>query len=251
MNNPFSLSGKTILVTGASSGIGQGVAIECARAGAIVILNGRNESRLNETFDMLEGQGHIIIVSDLSTQEGIDELVAKVPVLNGIVHSAGIPKLCGVKHITRSVIDDVVNINAIAPILITSSLLKRKKIARSSSLVFISSLAGPFTTNIGEAPYATSKSAVTGFVKSAAYELAPLGIRANALCPGMVVTHMVTSGNPDFDNEEIQKEMLKRYPLNRFGKPEDIGNAAVFLLSDASSWITGVNLKIDGGYSLA
>lgn len=251
MNNPFSLEGKNILVTGASSGIGQGAAIECAKAGAIVILNGRNESRLNETLGMLEGKGHTVISSDLSTQEGIDELVTKVPVLNGIVHSAGIPKICSVKHITRSVIDDVVNVNTIAPILITSSLLKKKKIARNSSLVFISSLAGPFTTNIGEAPYATSKSAVTGFVKSAAYELAPLGIRANALCPGMVVTHMVTSGNPDFDNEETQKEMLKRYPLKRFGKPEDIGTAAVFLLSDASSWITGVNLKIDGGYSLA
>lgn len=251
MNNPYSLNGKVILVTGASSGIGQGIAIGCAMAGAKVILTGRNEDRLNETLLQLEGEGHLVIATDLASQEGIDNLVDQCPVLDGVVHSAGIPKICSVKHISRSVIEDVVNVNSIAPILLTSGLLKKKKISKLSSLVFLSSLAGPFTTNIGEAPYATSKSAITGFVKSMAYELAPQGIRANTICPGMVVTHMVTNGNPDFDNEVTQKEMLKRYPLRRFGKPEDIANAAVFLLSDASSWITGINMKIDGGYSLA
>lgn len=238
-------------MTGASSGIGQGIAMGCARAGARVVLNGRNVDRLQETLSQLSGEGHVVIACDLSTQDGIDTLVTQCPMLNGVVYSAGIPKICSVKHISRSIIDDVVNVNAIAPILLTSGLLKKKKITKSSSMVFLSSLAGPFTTNIGEAPYATSKSAVTGFVKSVAYELAPQGIRANTICPGMVVTHMVTCGNPDFDNEDTQKEMLKRYPLRRFGTPEDIANAAVFLLSDASSWITGINMKIDGGYSLA
>ena len=251
MNNPYSLEGKTILVTGASSGIGQGIAIECAKAGAKVVLNGRNFERLNETLSQLLPNNHIVIPSDLSIQDGIDTLIGECPVLDGVVLSAGIPKICNVKHITRSVIEDVVNVNTIAPVLLTSGLLKRNKLNQPSSLVFLSSLAGPFTTNIGEAPYATSKSAITGFVKSVAYELAPKGIRANTICPGMVVTHMVTSGNPDFNNEETQKAMLSRYPMKRFGKPEDIGHAAVFLLSEASSWITGVNLKIDGGYSLA
>ena len=251
MYNPFSLEGKTILVTGASSGIGQGIAIVCSKMGAKVVLNGRNETRLKETFESLEGEGHIMIPSDLSSQDGIDYLVEKSPSLNGIVHSAGIPKICGVKHISRSIIEDVVNVNEIAPILLTSGLLKKKKIQKQSSIVFISSLAGVYTTNIGEAPYATTKSAISGFSKSAAYELAAQGTRVNAICPGMVVTHMVTSGNPDFDNEETVKEMLSRYPLKRFGTPEDIANGVVFLLSDASSWMTGTNMVIDGGYSLA
>ena len=251
MYNPFSLEEKVVLVTGASSGIGQGIAITCSKMGATVVLNGRNEERLKKTYNQLEGDGHIMIPSDLATQGGIDTLVENCPLLNGVVHSAGIPKICGVKHISRSIIEDVVNVNEIAPILLTSGLLKKKKIQKKSSIVFISSLAGVFTTNIGEAPYATTKSAISGFSKSAAYELAAQGTRVNAICPGMVVTHMVTSGNPDFDNEDTVKEMLSRYPLKRFGTPEDIANGVVFLLSDASGWMTGTNMVIDGGYSLA
>lgn len=251
MYNPFSLEGKVVLVTGASSGIGQGIAITCSKMGATVVINGRNKERLKETYKQLEGDGHIMIPSELAAQEGIDFLVENCPSLNGVVHSAGIPKICGVKHISRSIIEDVVNVNEIAPILLTSGLLKKKKIQKKSSIVFISSLAGVFTTNIGEAPYATTKSAISGFSKSAAYELAAQGTRVNAICPGMVVTHMVTSGNPDFDNEDTVKEMLSRYPMKRFGTPEDIANGVVFLLSDASSWMTGTNMVIDGGYSLA
>lgn len=251
MYNPFSLEGKIVLVTGASSGIGQGIAVVCSKMGAKLVLNGRNDERLKETYSRLDGEGHLIIHSDLATQEGIDFLVENCPSLNGVVHSAGIPKICGVKHISRSIIEDVVNINEIAPILLTSSLLKKKKIQKQASIIFISSLAGVFTTNIGEAPYATTKSAISGFSKTAAYELAAQGTRVNAICPGMVLTHMVTSGNPDFDNEDTVKQMLRRYPLRRFGVPDDIANAAVFLLSDASSWMTGTNMVIDGGYSLA
>lgn len=251
MYNPFSLESKVILVTGASSGIGQGIAIICSKMGAKVVLSGRNEERLKETYSQMEGNGHLIIPSDLASQNGIDYLIEQCPLLNGIVHSAGIPKICGVKHISRSIIEEVVNVNEIAPILLTSGLLKRKKIQKQSSIVFISSLAGVYTTNIGEAPYATTKSAISGFSKSAAYELAAQGTRVNAVCPGMVVTHMVTSGNPDFDNEDTVKQMLSRYPLKRFGTPEDIAHCVVFLLSDASGWMTGTNMVIDGGYSLA
>lgn len=251
MNHPFSLEGKTILVTGASSGIGQGIAVGCSRMGAKLVLNGRNEERLEETLSQLEGIGHISIPSDLSSQEGIDSLVKNCPMLNGVVHSAGIPKLCGVKHISRAIIEDVVSVNEIAPILLTAGLLKSKRIQKQSSIVFISSLAGVYTTNIGEAPYATTKSAISGFSKSAAYELAAQGTRVNSICPGMVLTNMVKSGNPDFEDEVKMKEMLGRYPLKRFGTPDDIANGVVFLLSDASSWITGTNMVIDGGYSLA
>ena len=126
--NPFSLEGKTILVTGASSGIGQGISVECSKMGAKMVINGRNMDRLNETLALLEGEGHIAIQADLSKQEDIDKLVDQCPELNGVVHSAGIPKICNVKNIKRDLLEEIVNVNEIAPILLTSALLKKKKI---------------------------------------------------------------------------------------------------------------------------
>src|SRR5574344_867339 len=124
MMNPFSLEGKTLLITGASSGIGRGIAIECSKMGATMAITGRNEARLKETYDMLEGTNHIMLLADLSTQEELEKLVANVPALNGCVHSAGIPKICGVKHIDRNLLEDIINVNEVAPILLTSLLLR-------------------------------------------------------------------------------------------------------------------------------
>lgn len=251
MYNPFSLEGKTILVTGASSGIGRGIAIECSKMGAKVVVNGRNEQRLNETLEKLEGEGHIALRADLSKQEDIDALVAQCPELNGIVHSAGIPKICAVKHISRDLLEEIVNTNEIAPILLTSGLLKKKKIQKGSSIVFIASMSGVFIANTGEAPYDATKGALAGFTKSAALELATQGTRVNTICPGLVPTSILGLSNEMFSEEQLKETMYGRYPLKRVGKPEDIADGAVYLLSDASSWVTGINLLIDGGYCLA
>lgn len=251
MFNPFSLEGKTILVTGASSGIGRGIAIECSKMGAKVVINGRNEQRLNETLELLEGEGHIALRADLSKQEDIDALVTQCPELNGIVHSAGIPKICAVKHISRDLLEEIVNTNEIAPILLTSGLLKKKKIQKGSSIVFIASMSGVFIANTGEAPYDATKGALAGFTKSAALELAAQGTRVNTICPGLVPTSILGLSNEMFSEEQLKETMYGRYPLKRVGKPEDIADGAVYLLSDASSWVTGINLLIDGGYCLA
>ena len=251
MYNPFSLEGKTILVTGASSGIGRGIAIECSKMGAKVVINGRNEQRLNETLEQLEGEGHIAIRADLSKQEDIDALVAQCPELNGVVNSAGIPKICAVKHISRDLLEEIVNTNEIAPILLTSGLLKKKKIQKGSSIVFIASMSGVFIANTGEAPYDATKGALAGFTKSAALELAAQGTRVNTICPGLVPTSILGLSNEMFSEEQLKETMYGRYPLKRVGKPEDIANGAIYLLSDASSWVTGINLLIDGGYCLA
>lgn len=250
MYNPFSLEGKTILVTGASSGIGRGIAIECSKMGAKMVINGRNEQRLNETFQQLAGDGHLSIVADLSSQEGIDSIVAQCPEINGIVHSAGIPKICAVKHIDRDLLEDIVNVNEVAPILLTSGLLKKKKIQKKSSIVFIASMSGVYIANTGEAPYSTTKGALSGFTKGAAFELAAQGTRVNTICPGLVPTSILTLSNEMFSEEQLKDTMYGRYPLKRVGKPEDIANGAIYLLSDASSWVTGINLLIDGGYCL-
>jgi Dehydrogenases with different specificities (related to short-chain alcohol dehydrogenases) len=251
MMNPFSLAGKTLLITGASSGIGRGIAIECSKMGATMAITGRNEARLKETYDMLEGTNHIMLLADLSKQEEIEKLVANVPALNGCVHSAGIPKICGVKHIDRNLLEDIINVNEVAPILLTSLLLRKKKLQKKSSIVFISSISGVCVANIGEAPYASTKGAISGFVKTAAYELAAQGTRVNSINPGLVPTRILELSNTVFSEDQLKETMYDRYPLKRVGKPEDIAYGAIYLLSDASSWVTGINLVIDGGYILA
>ena len=251
MNNPFSLEGKCILVTGASSGIGRGIAVACAKMGAKVVVTGRNQERLNNTIAMLDGDDHLAIAADLSKQEGINELVEQCPSFNGVVHCAGIPTIRGVKHIDRSLLEEITAINEIAPILLTSALLKKKKIQKQSSIVFIASMSGVFVGNIGESPYSATKGALSGFTKSAAFELAAQGTRVDTICPGVVETKLLDLSNELFSEDQLKDTMLGRYPLKRFGKPEDIANGAVYLLSDASSWVTGINLLIDGGYCLS
>jgi NAD(P)-dependent dehydrogenase (short-subunit alcohol dehydrogenase family) len=251
MHNPFSLEEKTILVTGASSGIGRGIAIECSKMGAKIIISGRDIERLEETLSMLGGVGHCIIQADLSKPEEIDRLVAETPEINGCVHSAGIPKLCPVKYLDRENLNEILNINTIGPILLTSLLLKTKKIQKKSSIVFISSISGVFTANTGESSYAVTKGAINGFVKVAAFELAVQGIRVNSINPGLVATRILELSNSIFSEEHLKNTMYNRYPLKRIGTPEDIAFGAIYLLSDASSWVTGINLVIDGGYVLA
>lgn len=250
MYNPFSLEGKTVLVTGASSGIGRGISVECSKMGARVVINGRNQERLQKTFDQLEGEGHIQIVADLSKQEDIERLANEVPDLNGFVNSAGIPKICPVKRIDRQTLEEIMNVNAFGPILLTSQLLRKKKLQKKSSIVLIASISGVCMANTGEGPYAATKAALAGYTKTAAFELAAQGTRVNTICPGLVPTEILTLSNEMFSEDQLKETMYGRYPLKRVGTPEDIANGAIYLLSDASSWVTGINLIIDGGYTV-
>ena len=250
MINPFSLEGKTILVTGSSSGIGRGIAIECSKMGAKVILNGRNVDRLKETLDMMEGEGHQVMAADISSQEEIDQLVADVPTLDGCVLCAGIPQVCPVKHFKRNDIVDILNVNTIAPIMITSGLLKKKKIRKGSSVVLIESISGVFVGTKGDVSYNASKAALNGFLKGSALELAAQGIRINAINPGLVPTNILNLTNEMFAESHHTDIMVDSYPMKRYGTPEDIAYGAIYLLSNASSWVTGTNLVIDGGYLL-
>ena len=112
-------------------------------------------------------------------------------------------------------------------------------------------MSGVFIGNTGEAPYDATKGALAGFTKSAAYELAAQGTRVNTICPGLVPTSILGLSNELFSEEQLKETMYGRYPLKRVGTTEDIANGTIYLLSDASSWVTGINLLIDGGYCLA
>lgn len=250
MINPFSLEGKTILVTGSSSGIGRGIAIECSKMGAKVILNGRNVDRLNETLELMEGEGHVVLPADISKQEEIDRIVVEVPTLDGVVLCAGIPQVCPVKHFKRNDIEDILSVNTVAPIMITSGLLKKKKIRKGSSVVLIESISGVYVGTKGDVSYNASKAALNGFLKGSALELAAQGIRINAINPGLVPTNILNLTNEMFAESHHTDIMVNSYPLKRYGTPEDIAYGAIYLLSDASSWVTGTNLVIDGGYIL-
>ena len=244
--NPYSLVGKTILITGASSGIGRSAAIECSKLGATCILTGRNEQRLQETMSQLAGEGHQYVIADLSTQEGIDTLSVNVPVLNGVVNNAGIGYTKPIAFIRQDDLDLVFKTNAFAPILVIRSLLKKKKIAKGASLVFTSSLA-TLTTSIGNSVYGSAKAAVTIFMRYCARELADKQIRSNAVHPGMVETQLIHGHS--ITEEELQADMQK-YPLKRYGQPEEIAHMMIYLLSDASAWVTGQSFVIDGGMSI-
>lgn len=248
MQNPFALIGKTILVTGASSGIGRTIAIECSKLGADIILTGRNESRLQETLSQLKEGQHKYIVADIAIEEDIITLVEQLPTLTGCVHSAGILGLVPIQAITKAKINYFEQINLHAPILLTKQLLKRKKLAKNSSVVFISSAAGVYRVSTANALYAVTKSGLDAFMRSAALELASKNIRFNSVNPAMIETEAL-SNIPI--SEEQKNANLAQYPIKRYGKPEEVAYATIYLLSDASAWTTGTEIKLDGGLTLS
>lgn len=242
LSNPFSLEGKTVLITGASSGIGRATAIECAKIGAHCVISGRNQERLQQTFDQLEGLGHVQIIADLASQEGIQTLAEQVPQLDGLVNNAGINLMKPISFIKEDDLEKIYTTNTFAPILLTKFLLKKKKLNAGASIVFISSSAA-MGSGIGNAVYGTSKAAIMSFSKYCARELAPK-IRSNSIHPGMVETELIQGR--EFSDADMEADRQK-YLLKRYGKPEEIAYAVIYLLSDASAWITGHALVIDGG----
>lgn len=238
----FTLTSKLILVTGASSGIGRAVALACAEAGAGVILHGRDSERLQESIDALPGTGHQVLRGDLRDQKDVLALGDQCPALHGVVHCAGIDGVAPMRMVQSTMLEQVFQVNYIAPVTLTQRLLIKKKIQPGGSIVFMSSIAAN-TGKVGLGPYAGSKAALLGSMRPLALEVAKHGIRVNALCPGIVRT-------PLFSDDYLRNEELVRsYPLG-LGEPEDVAHAAVFFLSDASRKITGVSFSLDGGVPL-
>lgn len=244
--NPFTLKGKTILVTGASSGIGQATAVECAQMGAEVVITGRDTERLQATADLV-GTPKALIAADLTNQEDVERLVAALPPLDGAMLCAGNSTTLPLQFGSREKFDEMFNVNFFAPVELLRLMYKKKVLQKGASVVLIASIGGTHSFMPGNGVYGASKAALNSLMKYAAREYASRKIRVNSICPGMVDTPLIHRGTI---TEEQLAEDAKRYPLGRYGKPDDIANGAVYLLSDASSWLTGHDLVIDGGFSI-
>ena len=260
MKNPFSIEGKAILVTGATSGIGRATAMACAEMGARVVLVGRNEERLNALCnelmnervnelmnECLTNEEHLFIRCDLTNEAQVQALLESVPAVDGVACCAGVAEMKPFTFVTEEDVERVFRVNCFAPVMLVNKLLKAKKLNKGASVVFVSSVDGPKIVHAGNSVYSGSKSALVGLARNMAIDLASKKIRVNCVLPGTTDTPMIRTENV---TEEMLAETAKQLPLKRFAKPEEIANAIIFLLSDAASFVTGTELTVDGGYSI-
>lgn len=244
---PFMLEGKTILITGASSGIGRGIAVACAKAGAKCILVARDVTRLNETLSLCEGVGHTIEALDVTDYEALTALVDRVPVLDGLVQCAGMSdNHTPLKFLKPEFIDKLFAVNVKAPILLLATLEKKKKLAKGGSVILMGSISS-FYAAPAHSLYGATKGALLSFMKGAAKDLSGKLIRVNAIAPAWVNTPLINFSSL---TEEQRKASETRYPLKRCGEPEDVAGMALYLLSDASTWVTGQQFVLDGGFTI-
>ena len=252
MYNPYSLEGKTILVTGASSGIGRVTAIECSRLGASVVVTARNEKRLNSVFAELDNsfeQQHKIVIADLDSDEGLKTLIDQVGEIDGLSSNVGIALgNAPIKFINDESIEKMWQVNTFSHVKLIRDLFKKKKLKKGASVVITASVGGVTAFNVGNSIYGMSKASLNSFMKFCAVDFASRGIRCNSICPGMIETPM-NDGNGALSEEDYKKDM-EHYLLKRYGKPEEVAWTTAFLLSDASSFITGVSMLVDGGLSV-
>lgn len=249
MYNPFTLEGKTILVTGASSGIGRQCAIDCSKMGAKVVVVGRDQERLNSVISEMGGQG-ISYSFDLAKINGISELiseiVSKCGKLDGFIHAAGIEVTNPVKLSNTTDYESLFRVNSLSAFEIVKNLCGIKTFNKGGSIVLISSISGVIARK-GLSAYAASKGALMSAARVMALEMASREIRVNTISPGTILTPMMQKAIEAM-SEEDKKKRIEGFPLG-LGKTTDISNACVFLLSDASRWISGQNLIVDGGYT--
>lgn len=248
MRNPFSLEGKTIVITGAASGIGKATAQQCSELGASLVLMDLNETGLSQIAAELDGSVLQSIAVDLTNYEKVEDIVSHLPKVDGIASNAGIVKSLLARFNDIEDMEQIFKVNTFSHINLIQQMLVKKKFNKGASIVFTSSMSGVFCGLAGGSLYGATKSALAGYSKALALEVAPRGIRVNTVHPGMVETHL-TQGSI-LSEEVLEEDARRNYPLGRYGKPEEIASAIVYLLSDATVWMTGTQLLIDGGYSL-
>ena len=252
MYNPFSLNNKNVLITGASSGIGRQCAIDCSRMGAHVILIGRNEERLAETLSQMEGEGHLIVAYDLTNFDGISamvkEVITKTGPLDGALHCAGISTTEPLKLTSSERLDEFFKANVYSAVLLSKEICKLKNYNKEgASIVFFSSVMGVVGESL-KSSYSLTKGALISGMRSLACEYAKKNIRFNCVSPGVIETP-INANQPYMKDPELRSQFEAKHLLG-IGQCTDISNACVYLLSDASRWVTGHNLVVDGGFTV-
>ncbi|MFN4084318.1 MAG: SDR family NAD(P)-dependent oxidoreductase [Spirosomataceae bacterium] len=246
----FSLEGKIALITGGGSGIGLEIAQCMIQAGATVVLTGRREEVLRESTQSLGNKAHFV-VNDVTCMSSLEELVEEVESSVGeidiLVNNAGINMKKPALDVTDEEFDRIVQTNLHAVFALTRTCARRMIERQRGSILMISSMAAYYGIDRVVA-YAASKSGVEGMVKVLASEFSKFNVRVNAIAPGFIETHMMKTAMSS-DPDRMHKAM-DRTPMSRFGQPKEVGWAAVFLASDAASYITGVSLPVDGGNSI-
>jgi len=249
-SNPFFLYGKNILITGASSGIGQACAVKCSELGAKVILMGRDKTRLSKTYSKVYGEGHLCFAIDLTDFEGVEETVKQIVKetgkIDGLINSAGISTTLPITQLKPDKIEHFFRTNVAGAMNLTRLVTAGANFSEEGgSIIFISSVMG-VAGEKGKSIYSITKGALIAGAKSLALELASRKIRVNCVSPGVVETPMSKKAIYS-RNEESLNKIKALHPLG-LGQPEDIANVCAFLMSDAARWITGTNLIVDGGY---
>ena len=247
--NPFSLKGKTIIVTGASSGIGRQCAIDCSRSGANVIMIARDEQRLEETKSLLSEGNHVVIAQDINDLplDFVERIVLDNGHIDGFIHCAGSEKTLPLKFLKQEDYWQIIQINALSGFEIVRQLSQKRYLSDGASIVFISSISA-LIARVGLTAYAASKGAILSAVRVMALELAKRNIRVNAISPGTILTPMMQNALDSLSDEQRLKR-TEGFPLG-LGETSDISYACIYLLSDAARWVTGQNLIIDGGYTI-
>lgn len=250
--NPFDLTGKTIVISGASSGIGRQCAFTCASMGAAVVALGRNEERLGATMQQLDfPERHCSFTVDLTNAPEVEavvaQLVAKVGRVHGLLNVAGISTTSLLKSLSDEKLDEYFKNNVYSTIHLTKEITRMGHFAKEGgSIVFFSSVMGSYG-EVGKSLYAMTKGALQSGARSLACELAAKNIRVNTISPGLIITP-INENLPHITDPEKRKKLEEMHLLG-LGNPEDVANACVYLLSDASRWVTGTNLFVDGGYT--
>jgi len=250
MINPMDLSGKIILVTGASSGIGRASAVQLSRLGGKVVLVARSEEKLNETLGMMEGEGHAIYSFDLSQIDKIEGLIKQIiqenGVLNGLVHCAGIAPLRPLGLTKGDFLHNVMLINFYSFVELVRCVSKKRNYAAGASLIGISSVASKMGDK-SKIAYCASKAALDSAVRCMAKELAEKSIRVNTVMPGWVKTEMYTDYMAEQGDAPDAKKILARQYIG-IVETEEIANAIAYLLCDSAKTITGSSFLVDGGF---